>query len=80
MIITIRRDMNHPGIRLKILREAKGLTHKQLVKMLYPERIEPVELLLLRAWEIGRPIRLHNELLIKLSKFFNVEIAYLLGW
>ena len=73
--------MEHPGIRLKRLREAKGLTDEQLIKKLYPDRKEPItQLLLIRAWEIGRPIRLHDTLLIKLAEFFNVEIAYLLGW
>ena len=72
--------MEHPGVRLKRLREARGITDVQLIKILYPNVVEPVELLLLRAWEIGRPIRLHDTLLIKLAKFFNVEIAYLLGW
>lgn len=72
--------MEHPGIRLKQLREAKGLTDEQLIKKLYPDRKEPMEILYLRAWEIGRPIRLHDTLLIKLAEFFNVEIAYLLGW
>lgn len=72
--------MEHPGIRLKKLREAKGLTDEQLVKKLYPNIKNPVShLLFLRAWERGRDVHLYNDILIRLAEFFNVNITYLLG-
>ena len=72
--------MEHPGIRLKNLREEKGLTDEQLIKKLYPNIKEPiVNLLIIRAWERGLDVHLHDRLLIKLANFFDVSVSYLLG-
>ena len=72
--------MEHPGLRLKKLREERGITDEELVKKLYPEiKKQGVNLLIVRAWEAGLDVHLHDTLLIKLAKFFDVSISYLLG-
>ena len=72
--------MEHPGIRLKQLREARGMSDEDLVRKLYPNLKEPIaNLLIVRAWEKGLKVNLHDTLLIKLAQFFGVTTDYLLG-
>ena len=72
--------MDHPGIILKQLRQSKGLTEAELIKKIYPNsKPYDTNILMIKAWEKGIA-NLHNDLLIRVAKFFNVSIIYLLGF
>ena len=71
--------MQHPGIRLKQLREERGLTEQEVIKKIYPGKEHCTDVLLIKAWEKGIT-NLYDSLLIKLSIFFDVSIMYLLGF
>ncbi|MBQ7880301.1 MAG: helix-turn-helix transcriptional regulator [Clostridia bacterium] len=64
--------MRNFGMRLKKLRENKGLTLAQLGE------IADCHYFMLRDWEKGRMV-LTIGILIKLSQYFEVSIDYLVG-
>ena len=64
--------MGNFGLRLKKLREDKGLTIKEL------EKATGVNCLMIKYWEEGQRC-LTVGLLIKLAKYFGVSIDYLVG-
>lgn len=64
--------MNKFGERLKELREAKGITRKQLATAMF------VSERLICYWENGKR-ECNFDTLIKLANYFNESIDYLLG-
>ena len=71
--------MKNFRVRIKNLREARGLTIEQLIinaKITRP--MDKVAFLMIRAWESGLG-KLSNSMLIKLAQYFNVSVDYLLG-
>lgn len=71
--------MQHPGVRLKQLREARGISIEELVNLIdkYP-KAKHTHILLLEWWEHGIG-HLWDSMLQSLSKFFGVTTDYLLG-
>ncbi len=64
--------MNNFGLRLKKLRESRGVSLKELAEAIKTSR-HPLE-----CWENGETtIKIMH--LIKLAKYFNVTTDYLLG-
>lgn len=71
--------MEHPGIRLKRLREARGLSIEELlVHLNFKPKTRGGHFLMLRAWEYGRGC-LWDTMTEALAKFFGVTTDYLLG-
>ena len=71
--------MEHPGIRLKLLREQHNLTEAQLINKLYNKKGYEINIVIIKAWEKGIA-NIHDDLLVRISKFFDVSIMYLLGF
>ena len=71
--------MEHPGIRLKKLREARGISIEELVNLIdkYP-KAKLTHILLLEWWEGGRGY-LWESMTSALAEFFGVPTDYLLG-
>lgn len=71
--------MQHPGIRLKQLREARGLSIEELIIHLnLNPQSRNIHFLLLRAWEHGIG-HLWDTMTNALAQFFGVTTDYLLG-
>ena len=64
--------MENFGIRLKRLREDRGLSLEELGKMV------ECNYLMLRDWENGKMVLTVGKL-IKLAKYFEVSVDYLVG-
>ena len=71
--------MENPGIRLKNLREARGLSIEELVDAIdtHP-RSKEIYSLLLEWWESGHG-HLWDKITNDLAKYFGVTTDYLLG-
>lgn len=71
--------MEHPGTRLKNLREARGLSIDELITQLnLNPRSRDMHFLLLRAWEYGVGY-LWDTMTKALANYFGVTTDYLLG-